>query len=63
MRHDCYAVGTMGQYLYICSRCAECYICRHKAVFFTDADMWMWRNRKGQFEDVILDGRIKHELR
>lgn len=41
--------------VYLCSRCNQCYRCRHKLVYFEQQDKYMWKNRKGKFEPVILE--------
>ena len=59
-KHNCFLQGKAGEYIWLCSRCQLCYVCYHRAVFFFDADQWMWKTKKGKFEEVILDGRL-HE--
>jgi hypothetical protein len=52
-------VSKEGDLLWVCSRCGGCYVCRHKAVYFADADEWMWKCKDGKFRKVILDGKLK----
>jgi hypothetical protein len=48
-----------GELLYICSRCGQCYVCKHTAVHFTEEDVWRWKRKNGKYEEVINDGRMK----
>jgi hypothetical protein len=55
-------IDERGEYAFLCSRCGGCYVCKHKAVYFSDADKWMWKCKDGKFREVILDGRIKEVI-
>jgi hypothetical protein len=46
------------EFLFLCSRCSKCYVCRHKFVYFDDAGKWMVKC-KDKFREVILDGKLK----
>jgi len=56
--HDCKAQGKYGEFLFLCSRCGGCYVCRHKAVYLDEADKWVWKCKNGKLRPVIIDGRL-----
>jgi hypothetical protein len=56
--HNCKLTDVNGRYTFLCSRCKACYVCKHKAIYFDDADKWMWKCKTGKFVEVILDGRL-----
>jgi hypothetical protein len=49
----------VGTKLFICSRCGGCYVCRHKFVWFDQAEKWMVKCKDGKFREVIYDGKAK----
>ncbi len=59
MKHDCRLAGKDGEHTFLCSRCKACYVCKHKAVHFADADKWMWKCKDGKFREIISDGRLQ----
>jgi hypothetical protein len=56
VKHDCLQQGNGNEYLWLCSRCGGCYVCKHKLVPFGDGTL-MWKCKDGKFREVILDGR------
>ena len=58
VRHECKMLGQKGEYLFICSRCGGCYVCKHKALLFEDGT-WHWKCKDGKIRDVINDGRMR----
>jgi hypothetical protein len=56
--HNCLQQGNGGEYIWLCSRCNTCYVCKHRAVFFDSEEVWKWKNKAGKFEELILDGRL-----
>ena len=40
---------------YRCNRCGNCYRHKHKAVYLTAQNLWVWKNRSGKFEPVIVE--------
>jgi len=59
MAHNCRLEGKNGELLYTCSRCGECYVCKHTPVHFTEEDVWRWKRKNGKYEEVICDGRAR----
>jgi hypothetical protein len=61
MMHDCRKESKEGDLLYICSRCGGCYVCKHKAIWFSEQEKWMWKCKNGKFVEVILDRSNRYE--
>lgn len=57
--HSCRQTGQNNELIYICSRCRQCYVCRHKFVFFAEAEKWMVRCADGKFREIIMDGNLR----
>ena len=58
--HDCRATGKLGEYLFLCSRCGRCYVCRHEFKYFEEPGVWRVRHLvNGKYSDVIFDGRLQ----
>lgn len=58
VRHNCRQLGQNNELLYICSRCRKCY-CKHKYVFFEQAEEWKVKCPNGKFQELIVDGRLQ----
>jgi MinD superfamily P-loop ATPase len=58
-RHDCRALSKDNEYIFLCSRCGACYVCRHKAVWFDQEEVWKWKCKDGIFRPVINDARLR----
>jgi hypothetical protein len=58
MKHNCFLQGKSGEYIWLCSRCRACYVCKHKAVFFNNEEVWKWKCKDGKFRECINDGRL-----
>ena len=48
--------GCLNEYR--CSRCGKCYRCKHVALYLDAQDKWVWKNRAGKFEPVIMDNFV-----
>lgn len=49
--------------IFTCSRCGKCYVCKHKAVHFTDDDKWVWKCPDGKFRPVTFEkGATDHGI-
>jgi len=56
--HNCNLTGKLGELLYVCSRCGQCYACTHKAVIHGLEKKWMWKCSDGKLRPIISDGRL-----
>ena len=56
--HNCRAQGKLGELIWICSRCKQCYVCLHTAVIHGLDKKWMWKCDDGKLRPVINDGRL-----
>jgi hypothetical protein len=49
-----------GYYIYLCSRCGLCYVCKHVLVEISGERFWKTSKiTKHKFETVINDARLK----
>ncbi len=58
-KHNCRLLSKDNEYVFLCSRCGACYVCRHKYVFFDEAGKWMVKCKDGKFREVIHDARLR----
>jgi len=54
--HDCKKLGLYKELIYTCSRCGQCYVCKHQVVF--QHGKWIWLCPDAVKRPVISDGRL-----
>ena len=60
--HNCRATGKLGEFIFLCSDCGQCYACRHKIVCFEDGE---YRTKcptgpmRGKWQLPKFDGKLR----